>query len=523
MPSLGLLIRTLSQYDPGQLLNYAARRMARPKVDLRPAPPLRARSGTFAHPIVRPYYETQAGSFRLLNLEYSVTSDKPWHPDAPMLWLYTLHYHEALSATGHSAQQKTFISHWMANNPPPAGVGWHPYPISLRVAQWIKWLMRGETPPEGMIQSLATQLRYLTQILETHLGANHYFSNAVALSAAGFFFEGPEAESWRRSGFAILAREFPKQYLADGAHFELSASYHGLLLESILDLENIANAYGWDAGRPWRQALPRARHWMTLMTRPDGGYPQFNDCARSAAPAPGVIDAYARAIGLPPADKPAPGMNDMAESGYSRFDAPRYTAFADSGRFGPRTQPGHGHCDMLSFELSVDGTLVFSNTGTSTYDRNVSRMAERSTTAHNTVQVGQAEQTEIWAAFRAGRKARITGRRVEAGAISATHDGYRPLGISHLRHFRFTPDTIVIQDELIGRRRPATARLHLVPGIAPVMDGADIIAGPVRISAPGATVRLADYDFAEDFNLLVPAKVIELDFTGRLETRILLT
>src|ERR1019366_1742442 len=46
------------------------------------------------------------------------------------------------------------------------------------------------------------------------------------------------------------------------------------------------------------------------------------------------------------------------------------------------------------------------DTAASTYERRPVREYERSTAAHNTVEVDRAESTEVWGAFRAGRRAR---------------------------------------------------------------------------------------------------------------------
>jgi len=440
------------------------------------------------------------------------------------LWLYTLHYHEALAAgTEYTVQQQALVRRWIDENPPAAGIGWDPYPISLRSMQWIKWLMRGETPVPRMLDSLAMQFRYLAVSLETHLGANHLFLNATALVAGGLFFEGIEADRWRECGLAILARESLKQFHADGGHFELSPSYHGCLLENILDLENLAIAFGWTGPKPWAEVLPRARRWLAVMTRPDGGYPQFNDCAQSAAPLPAVIESYARAIGLPPVEAPTARFIDLTDTGYARYSRLRYTAFVDAGRFAPRTQPGHGHCDMLSFEMSVGNALIIANSGTSTYERSALRQSERSTAAHNTVQLAGAEQTEIWSAFRAGRKARIVEREAGPDVLRAAHDGFRPLRALHQRTFQFYDDRISITDEIVGEgaKLPAVARIHFLPGISPTIEGTRVVAGPLQITTDEAAGQhITNFDYAADFNCRIPAKMLEVKFVGRLRVEI---
>jgi uncharacterized heparinase superfamily protein len=179
---------------------------------------------------------------------------------------------------------------------------------------------------------------------------------------------------------------------------------------------------------------------------------------------------------------------------------------------------------MLSFEMSVGEDLVITNGGTSTYERSDLRQSERSTAAHNTVQLGGTEQTEIWSAFRAGRKARIVEREAGPDMLRAAHDGFRPLRALHRRTFRFHNDRIAIADEIVGEgaKLPAVARIHFVPGVVPTIDGNNVTAGPLRITTVGAAdQRITDFAYAADFNRRLPAKVLEATFVGSFRTEII--
>src|SRR5205085_8722772 len=132
---------------------------------------------------------------------------------------------------------------WIDENPPAVGVGWEPYPTSLRIVNWIKWALAGNRMNDKAIASLAVQVRFLSQNLEQHLLGNHLLANAKALVFAGLFFEGDEAVSWLRTGLRLLAREIPEQVLPDGGHFERSPMYHSAILEDMLDLCNVTQTY----------------------------------------------------------------------------------------------------------------------------------------------------------------------------------------------------------------------------------------------------------------------------------------
>ena len=138
------------------------------------------------------------------------------------LWRYNLHYFDYLHWPVYPAAMKAqLIDSWIAANPATAGDGWEPYPVSLRVVNWIKaWLSVSwaQALPQHWLDSLATQLAWLEQRLEYHLLANHLLKNGKALFFGGVFFTGPEADRWRGCGLQILLREADEQILPDGGH-----------------------------------------------------------------------------------------------------------------------------------------------------------------------------------------------------------------------------------------------------------------------------------------------------------------
>jgi uncharacterized heparinase superfamily protein len=84
----------------------------------------------------------------------------------------------------------------------------------------------------------------------------------------------------------------------------------------------------------------------------------------------------------------------------------------DCGEIGPSYQPGHTHCDFLSYELMAAGRRLVVDTGVCEYEPGKMRAYVRSTKAHNTVSVDGAEQSEIWSEFRVARRAKKLGARI---------------------------------------------------------------------------------------------------------------
>ena len=213
----------------------------------RPPPPVREVTNAWQPPAQREPSLLGPSHFIFLN-EHGLLEEVGWTGDArSKLWRYNQHYFDDLNARSDENRNewhKDLLSRWVSANPPGEGDGWEPYPTSLRIVNWVKWALAGYDLPEGCVESLAVQARWLMRRLEFHLLGNHLFANAKALVFAGLYFNGPEAKSWLFKGCGILKQELAEQVLADGGHFERSTMYHALALEDILDTINVSRVYG---------------------------------------------------------------------------------------------------------------------------------------------------------------------------------------------------------------------------------------------------------------------------------------
>lgn len=495
---------TLRYLRPVQVYGRLWFRLYRPCPDLRPAPAARPVEGSWVAPVARPVSLLGPTRLRFLNAAHDLApGPEAWNdPARDKLWLYNLHYFDDLNAAP-SPWHLALLQRWVAENPPGQGNGWEPYPTSLRIVNWIKWVLgpsgRGALPPD-CLHSLAIQARWLRRRLEYHLLGNHLFANAKALVFAGAFFVGPEGAAgegraegaagikgpvarepalWLALGQRLLRRELAEQILPDGGHFERSPMYHAILLEDVLDLINLAGAYPGTLD-PGLVTLCRERAtamlaWLAVMTHPDGEIGFFNDAALGIAPPLAELVAYGRRLGVVESAAAVPAQPAAApiwlrDSGYVRLTAGPAVALLDVAPLGPDYLPGHAHADTLSFELSLFGQRVIVNGGTSRYGTGPERLAERGTAAHSTVQLDGADSSEVWGGFRVARRARPFGVQVSnhpVQEVSAAHDGYRRLPGQpvHRREWRLTPERFSVVDTIEGGYGVAVARFHLYPAI----------------------------------------------------------
>lgn len=526
---------TVRHLKPVQVYRRLLFRLARPRVDLRPAPPVRGISGWVPAAGRAPSLEGPS-RFRFLNQTHDLAETGWDDPGLPKLWRYNLHYFDDLTAQGaadRSAWHDALIARWIRENPPGAGTGWEPYPTSLRIVNWIKRDWQGRTLDGAAVHSLAVQARWLSGRLEVHLQGNHLFANAKALVFAGLFFEGAEAAVWLRQGLRILAAQVPEQILPDGGQFERSPMYHALALEDVLDLCNAASA-GAAALPPgagpavaaWQVVIAPMRRWLLAMCHPDGEIGHFNDAAIGFAPSPAALDAYARRLGFPDEHLSGP-VTLLRDSGYVRVEQDHAVALLDVGPLGPDYLPGHAHADTLSFELSIAGHRVLVNSGTSIYAAGAERVRQRGTAAHNTVVVDGEDSSEVWSAFRVARRARPMRLEVVDGPpplIRCAHDGYRrlPGRPVHVREWLFGRGSLTVVDRIEGAFRQAQARFHLHPDVAvsaTADTGAELVLPDgrrMRMSVEGGSVRLERTTWHPEFGRTVPNQCLVVELAGSL-------
>jgi len=414
---------------------------------------------------------------------------QPGDSDSDQLWRMNLHYMEYLEAAS-DADLIEVVRDWIGGNLPARPKAWRDswssYALSIRVVVLMQQMAARGQIFDDIHRSIAQQLCFLEHNLETDLGGNHLIKNIKALIWASAYFNGRDAERWRRIGLRLLTRELDRQILPDGMHCERSPSYHSQVFADLLECRH---ALGAD---PLGGQLDRALHRMSAvaadLAHPDGGVALFNDAGLAMAYAPAeCLDVYERLFGRRPT---AREFFAYADAGYFGMRCAASYLVVDCGRIAPDDLPAHGHGDVLSFEWSVGTQRVFVDQGVFEYTPGERRKAARSAAGHNTLCLSDADQADFFGAFRCGRRPNVEVRRCKARSggfvLEGVHDGFchLPGRPRHARRFEANPKRLRILDRIEGwANRPVRIGFLLHPDVAVDTEG-----NVARLSWPGASI-----------------------------------
>jgi uncharacterized heparinase superfamily protein len=422
-----------------------------------------------------------------------------WEEDyRPALWGYHLHYFDDAPALAYAARNgdeevyrvlRDWVLDWIRRARPGRGPGWDPYPVSQRLVNWawVDLLLAGaRSDPvffDSLRRSAVQQARFLTNNLEYHLLANHLLKNAKALYVSGSTWSSwSDTQSWCERGLAILRREIKEQILDDGGHFERSPMYHAIVLQDLLEVDLLAQA----AGAPSPVASDVLRQMMDVhaqLVHPDGSRARFNDSAEGITRDAATVTALCR-LSNPDWVPPKGEVVSRPQMGYYGYrDLESGEAFLiDAGVPGPEHQPAHAHCDLLSFEFYTAGQPWIVDPGVHGYAEDPYRSYARSTAAHNTLRIGDREQSEIWGDFRLGRQARlgdVRNRTAEPGSwqLEAEYSPYQDRRIRHRRLVeRKANGEWVILDRVEGcPHEDVVGSLHFHPSVDVSVEGGRLI------------------------------------------------
>lgn len=369
---------------------------------------------------------------------------------------------------------------------------WNGYTLASRIVTWMREIPRRELPQpfvDKACESLIEQLSFLYRNLEYDIRGNHLLRDLLGLAWGAACFEGADAERWRARVLDLLPAELAHQIHPDGLHYEGSPSYH---LQVFADLLQIWQALpASEIREELLSTLDRMAAAIVLTTHPDGRPSLLSDGGLHTSPPPSaLLHAFTSLTGrnLPPPPQAAM----LGGGSIAIFRDEDHHLLIDCGPVAPNDLPAHGHADVFSFEWSIGGRRILTDTGVFAYERGSERDYARSTRAHNTLTLNDADQAEIFGSFRLGRRPRVTTTsfvpRPHGLVLTGHHDGYAHLPGQPIHHRRFDLRELrlFVEDRVTGGQgQRAAARLLLHPDVE-----VRLTKGGASLRVPGFRVRL---------------------------------
>ena len=337
------------------------------------------------------------------------------------LWNFNLHYFEYGIALVQKYKEKKEISYlekfkelyldwheyFISKKNSDA---WHPYTISLRIKNLLICLdilqdemAEDESFFDLLIQDIYVMYLYLTKNQEKNLLGNHYFENLTAIYIASIFFcEKSVSDKFEKK----IQNEISEQILEDGIHYERSMMYHNLILEDLLRIYVCTNKRE-QRNDEFMNSLQTKICQMSdavysLEFRNSERIPLFNDAGSNVSKtANQLLTAVGEMLQYRPIKK-----YSFKNAGYYSLENKELKVIFDCGEIASDYISGHGHCDALSFEMFYQNVPVLVNAGTFQYQTKL-RQFFRSNQAHNTVQIDDRNQSEVWGEHRTARRMEI--------------------------------------------------------------------------------------------------------------------
>lgn len=460
-------------------------------------------------------------TFYFLNIEHTFQNDIDWeYSKYGRLWQYNLSYFDFLLQKDITCEQGIKLIDDFINQSGKFKYCNDPYPISLRVINWIVFISKYNLlDNEKYKDAIYNQSEYLSKRLEYHLLANHLLENACSLLFIAYFFK--DNLIFKKAN-NLLNSELDEQILGDGAHFELSPMYHQIILYKLLlciDLIKNNSTFIYEDLLLTKliNKTSLMLGWLRQITLVNGEIPMFNDSTFGIAPNTDALYSYASILNIVPKTIP------LCQSGYRKFFTDRFECIFDVGGIQPSYQPGHAHADLFNFILNDTDIPIIVDMGTSTYENNSRREVERSTKSHNTLTIERLNESDVWGGFRVGRRTIPTIIKDNSTELVVSHDGYFSKGIVCERSVTIENNKIQITDAIQTKlETKGEFHLHFHPKVRVSVLENYIEANNVKILFKNCEkIVLEPYQFANGFNKLEASSKVVVSFTKRLVSTII--
>jgi len=451
---------------------------------------------------------------KLLNIEHTFSKSIDWNIKTNgALWNYHLQYAEFLLDPDLKISIKEdclldISKKILSNELRPEA-----FPCSIRIIHTLLFYHQIERDIPEIKKAVLVQLNWLQSNLEKHIQANHLLINKIALSFGGIFFgSGINVESHEE-----LKKEIKKQITPDGMHYERSPMYHMEVMKLLLCLYGICPDQNASLKSFLHSTIQKMASWLFTFKNDFNDLPPFQDSTlNSISLVKDLLNTCDRLL-IPY------NFVHLDQCGHRILKKDDHTVWINGGSIQPDYQPGHAHSDILHFVWTFQNQPIIVDTGISTYETTEKRLLEKSTSAHNTVNIGKSNQSDIWSSFRVGKRACIQILKDQAQHFGAQVTFASPNSFKHTRHFILTENVLTIDDKT-NTLEICTAHFHFdhtIKDQIQIINQNTLKINNFLLQLQGAIkITKLHYDQALDFNITTLSVKIEIDFKEHLITQI---
>jgi len=409
----------------------------------------------------------------------------------------------------YSMEFKNQIEDWIKKNPIEMSVNWTcTMDVAIRACNWITGYFFFENCPDinkefwiEFNKALYLHGKYIFNNLEnvTQYNSNHYLSDIAGLIWLGLYFKNfrykkedtrNNPKKWIDFGLKEFEKEMKSQVNPDGTDYEASTAYHCFVTELFLFTSILCSKNKITFSKEFSDKLEKMIEFIMNITKPNGYIPLLGDMDSGRfvvlSDYGGSGDKrdfrYLIALGGKYFNRDnfkfySSNNNNQApfwcfeniiafkqvpynlkskayeNGGYYILRNDKIYIILKCGPNGMNGNGGHTHNDQLSFELNVSGRDFIIDPGTYVYTADYKlRNLFRSTSMHNTLQIGSLEQNsfEEREVFAINNETKAQLLNFNNNYFKGRHYGYKDkAGIIIEREVKLEDNKIIINDFII--------------------------------------------------------------------------
>lgn len=402
---------------------------------------------------------------------------------------------------------------------------WNSYCVSIRMMNYIKvaCILKNDFSHKEQVfldNIINQHSSYLTKNLEYDIQGNHLLENYLSLLYSFVFLnKKKDFDKYFLKTIKIL----DKQILEDGAHYELSSMYHSIIFSRLLEIIDFSRSNNFIHPTELYKLkiiVSKMLNWL-FQIQYQNTIPLLNDSFSSMTfDYSYMSNLYKSVFGH---DLEIDKSQSLSDSGYRKFNFYKYDALIKIGEIGATEVPGHAHADSFNTLVYDNKGPVFIDPGVSTYNNNLTRQNERSSSYHNNVTYHFKNSSEIWSSFRVGKQCSVDIISDDINFVHAVHNGYSLYGHKLSRKWYFNKNQLVIEDEVNSKKNiPFYQHWILAPDRAFKLSNNKLFINNILISFDSKKIEVIfdEINIPVDYNRYEKTIRFSIKFYGSLMTKI---